>query len=126
MAESTPAPAGSIIHHDLTVADADGVRDFYRDVVGWTSVGLPMGDYDDYVMQDGAGAPVAGVCHARGTNEHLPPQWLMYVQVDDLDTRAATAQSSGGRIIQPIRGNPGSRYCVVEDPAGAVFALYGE
>ena len=125
MTDTPPEPAGSIVHHDLTVADADGVRDFYRDVVGWTSVGLSMGDYDDYVMQASDGTPVAGVCHARGNNADLPAQWLMYVQVDDLDARIASVEAAGGRIVKAPSPGGEHRYCVVEDPAGAVFALYG-
>ena len=125
MTDSAPEPAGSIVHHDLTVANADAVRDFYRDVVGWTSMGLSMGDYDDYVMMRSDGSPVAGVCHARGANADLPPQWLMYIQVDDLDASVVTAEAAGGRIVAPVSAGGEQRYCVLEDPAGAVFALYG-
>ena len=40
---SAERPAvGSIKWFDLTVPDATAVRDFYRDVVGWTAVDFDM------------------------------------------------------------------------------------
>ena len=126
---TTPAtpPVGTINWFDLTVADADAVRDFYADVVGWTVEPLSMGDYSDYVMKSPeTGAPVAGVCHARGQNAGLPAQWLLYVQVADVDASAARCVERGGRILAPPRsGGPQGRYCVIQDPAGAAVALYG-
>jgi hypothetical protein len=34
---------GTVGWFDLTVADADRVRDFYKAVVGWTTSAVPMG-----------------------------------------------------------------------------------
>ncbi|MEP4298184.1 MAG: VOC family protein, partial [Paraglaciecola sp.] len=73
---------GSIKWRDLTVDNATNVAAFYRSVVGWRSLAISMGEYDDYVMQtpsDDSG--VAGICHAKGPNTGLPAQWLMYVKV---------------------------------------------
>jgi len=124
----SPAPTyavGSIIHHDLTVPDADGARDFYGSVLGWKSTALSMGDHDDYIMSAADGTPVAGVCHALGSNAELPPQWLMYVQVADLEETSTAIESAGGRLVTAIKGSDGHRYRVVEDPNGAVFAISG-
>src|SRR5690606_21936482 len=77
---------GSVSWVDLTVSNAEEVRDFYREVVGWSSEDLDMGEYADYVMRSPAtGEAVAGVCHARGVNAHLPAQWLVYLTVADLE-----------------------------------------
>ena len=64
---ATPEP-GTISWQDLTVADADGVRDFYEAVAGWTPEPLSMGAYSDFVMNAADGTPVAGICHARAGN----------------------------------------------------------
>lgn len=118
----TPAPPGSIAWHDLTVPDAERVRDFYADVVGWTPGAVDMGGYDDYMMNAGETCQ-AGVCHAKGPNAHLPAQWMMYVKVADLDAALAKVEELGGEKIGDVRGKPGSRYCAVRDPAGAVLSL---
>jgi predicted enzyme related to lactoylglutathione lyase len=84
-----PPPVGSIGWFDLTVPDAIAVRDFYGAVTGWTWTGLDMGGYEDYCMnQPGDGTTVAGICHARGGNASVPPQWLPYIIVADSTPRA--------------------------------------
>ncbi len=76
MSETSKPEVGAIGWADLTVENAEQVRDFYRDVVGWKVTELSMGDYSGYCMNATAGGKtVAGVCHARGTNADLPPQW---------------------------------------------------
>ncbi|GMU51576.1 MAG: hypothetical protein AMXMBFR33_07220 [Candidatus Xenobia bacterium] len=110
---------------DITVEDATTLRDFYAEVVGWKAEGLSMGDYDDYVMQDPQGQGVAGICHARGSNAELPPMWIPYFVVSDLDQSLEAARRRGGELIGGVRGAAGQdRFAVVRDPAGAVAALY--
>ena len=82
--------AGRIGWLDLTVDDADTVRDFYRAVIGWEADSVDMGGYSDYVMRPpGTSDGVAGVCHARGSNADIPPLWLVYLTVDDVAESAA-------------------------------------
>ncbi len=123
---SDPAPIGSIGWIDLTVPDAAAVRDFYQAVVGWTVSPVKMGDYDDFCMNPpSTGQPVAGVCHARGENGDLPPQWLIYITVRDVDASAAKCVSLGGKVVAGPRNLAGQgRFCVIRDPAGAVAALF--
>jgi hypothetical protein len=119
-------PPGSIVWTDLTVKDAGRLRDFYRDVVGWKPEGVGMGDYEDYNMVSKAtGEPVAGVCHARGPNANLPAQWLVYVQVEDVEAGVRRAVELGGAVVDGPRGMGSSRFAVIRDPAGAVLALVG-
>lgn len=115
---------GSIVWRDLTVKNAAKVRDFYSAVVGWKSQSLSMGAYDDYCMNTPVGdETVAGVCHARGVNKGLPPQWLMYVTVADVDESAKACVAHGGKVLVKPRPLGEGRSCVIEDPAGAVIAL---
>ena len=120
----TQLNTGLIAWHDLTVDDAATVRDFYQAVVGWEPEPVSMGDYDDYNMnRAGSGETVAGICHARGSNSALPPQWLIYVRVDDVEAAAARCVASGGCVIDAPRKLGAERMCVIADPAGAVMAL---
>jgi predicted enzyme related to lactoylglutathione lyase len=121
-----PKPAaGTPAWHDLTVDDAPQVRDFYCAVIGWRAEPTDMGGYEDYGMiVSETGDCVAGVCHARGTNADLPPQWLTYFVVADLDTSIANCTDHGGAIVDGPRKLMGGRFCVVRDPAGAVCAIW--
>lgn len=126
MSNPQTSPLGSIAWHDLTVPNADAVRAFYEGVVGWKSAGQSMGEYEDFNMIAGSGETVAGVCHARGENADLPPQWLMYILVADVAESASRCESLGGHVVVPLRPSGAGKVCVIRDPAGAVCALYQE
>ncbi|HEX7051685.1 MAG TPA: VOC family protein [Longimicrobiales bacterium] len=115
---------GTIGWRDLTVPDAEAIRDFYRDVVGWESSPLDMGGYSDFVMLAPGGDGVAGICHARGANANIPPQWLIYIVVADLERSIARCIERGGEVVAEPRSAGDGRFCVIRDPAGAVCALY--
>lgn len=119
-----PPAVGTIGWIDLTVADAPRIRDFYKEVVGWSAGDVDMGGYADFTMSPPGGEAIAGVCHARGTNADLPAAWLMYVTVADVERSARRVVELGGKLRREIRPLSGGRYCVIEDPAGAVCALY--
>jgi predicted enzyme related to lactoylglutathione lyase len=118
-------PVGSIGWCDLTVPEAGTVRDFYRDVVGWTATEIDMGGYSDFVMNHpGDGTPSTGVCWARGVNADLPPVWLVYFIVASLDASVAQVRARGGAVLRGPTSSGGGMVAVVRDPAGAVCALY--
>lgn len=120
MSDST----GTIGWIDMSVDNADEVRDFYKAVVGWGHEDVSMGDYADYSMTTPGGNAVSGICHARGSNAELPGGWLIYITVADVDASAAACAASGGEVIVPVRSLAGGRFCVIRDPSGAVAALY--
>jgi predicted enzyme related to lactoylglutathione lyase len=126
MSDQEKAKIGSITWTDLTVENAEQLKDFYSAVVGWAPTGLDMGGYDDFVMNEpGTGKAVSGVCHARGGNAGLPPVWLIYVNVEDIDKSIARCVELGGQVIGALRTMEGQgRYCVIRDPAGAALALF--
>lgn len=126
MSDTNKQEIGRITWFDLTVKNADSVKDFYSKIVGWTFAPVDMGGYNDYNMNSPAdGKTVAGICHARGVNAGLPPQWLLYITVEDIDKSAATCVELGGKIIDGPKGMGSyGRTCVIQDPAGAAAALF--
>jgi predicted enzyme related to lactoylglutathione lyase len=57
--------------------------------------------------------------HAQG----MPPSWGCYVTVDDVDATARTAQELGGKVLMGPQDIPGvGRFCVIQDPQGAVIS----
>ena len=126
MASPEIPPVGTIVWTDLTVPQAESLRDFYGTVVGWTHEPVSMGSYNDFSMiLPDSETPVAGICHARGVNEHLPPVWMVYIMVKNLEESLKRCQELGGTVLSDPRavGNQG-RYAVIRDPAGAVAGLY--
>lgn len=126
MSESDKPEVGRIGWTDLTVPNAEEIRDFYSGVVGWKPSPVNMGSYNDFSMNaPESGTAVAGVCHSRGANAGLPAQWLLYITVEDLDASAERCRALGGKVLVGPKGDPATgQYCVIQDPAGAVAALY--
>lgn len=121
-------PMGCISWLDLTVSDARTTSDFYRQVVGWSVQDVQMEEadkrYADYNMLGAARAPAARVRHARGLNRDLPPIWLIYLPVSDLDESLRRVRDGGGQIIrEPRRTNREPATAVIQDPVGAHLAL---
>ena len=122
---SSESKVGTIGWTDLTVSDAEEIRKFYSDVVGWKSDPVDMGGYNDFNMNAPAtNDAIAGICHARGGNAELPAQWIVYITVENLDDSAKRCQELGGKLLAGPKGAGGGRYCIIQDPAGAVAALY--
>jgi len=117
---------GTITWTDLTVPDAEAVRDFYSKVVGWKFAPVEMGGYSDFnMLTPESGKIAAGICHARGVNAALPALWMVYINVKDVDASAARCVELGGKLIVAPKDMGGmGRYCVMQDPAGAVAALF--
>ncbi len=127
MTEENKPVIGSILWRDLTVPDADKVKDFYAEVTGWIPRPFSMGEYDDYEMcSPQTEEVVAGVCHTRGPNVNLPPVWLVYVQVADVEASAKRCIELGGGIVDGPRSMAGQKVCVIRDPSGAIAAIIGK
>jgi hypothetical protein len=63
-----------------------------------------------------------------GVTSHLPggvpPHWLPYVAVDDVDAAIARARKLGATILLSPEDIPGvGRFGMLEDPTGAVLAI---
>ena len=57
-------------------------------------------------------------------NADLPPVWMIYIAVANLDEAMRMCVERGGKIrIPPKKITGHQRYCVIEDPAGALAAL---
>ena len=122
--ELMPKQNGKVDWVDLTIPNAEPIRDFYQAVVGWTAEGLSMGDYEDYVMKRDTGSAVAGICWKRDVNANVPSGWMVYVSVSDLDAAMERAKSKGGKILEVRKNDKDKNFMAyVEDPSGAVCAL---
>jgi predicted enzyme related to lactoylglutathione lyase len=126
MSNQPQGSIGTIVWTDITVDNTDELRAFYSQVVGWQSSEVGMGDHRDFNMHiPASNNVVAGICHARGVNADLPPAWLVYITVDDLDQSVTRCLELGGRVIAgPKEAGEHGRYCVIRDPAGAAAALF--
>ena len=124
--DDTAKQIGKINWVDLTVPNADEVKSFYEQVAGWQPESFDMGGYNDYVMKPpNSNEGIAGICNLRGSNTGFPSQWLIYINVNDLNESLEACIKLGGKIIIEPKEMPGNgKYSVIQDPAGAVCALF--
>lgn len=115
---------GKIVWTDLTVSNAEQIRDFYSSVVGWSYNNHPMGEYNDYEMKTSATEEVVtGICHAQGTNANMPPVWIIYVTVQSIAHSLEQCLKNGGRVVDGPRTMGKAQFAVIQDPAGAMLGL---
>ncbi len=115
---------GKIVWQDLTVQDAPAIRAFYEKVAGWTHTEVDMGGYSDFAMNTPDSEEcVAGICHQKGVNTQIPPQWLVYIEVHDIEQSTKSCVELGGKVLDGPRVLGNQLFCVIQDPAGAVCAL---
>ena len=112
---------GQFVWYELTTPDVDAAKKFYSRVAGW---GTQRFD-DDYDMWTTSGRPIGGLMHLGDEmrQQGIPPNWLAYVESDDVDATAAKAVSLGGSVAYGPENIPGGsgRFVVLRDPQGAVF-----
>ena len=111
---------GQYVWYELTTPDVDAAKKFYPRFTGW---GTQRFD-DDYTMWTTGGRPIGGLAHLSDDRRQqgVPPNWLAYVESDNVDATAAKAASLGGRVVHGPEDIPGGgRYVVLEDPQGATF-----
>ena len=126
MSNNNNPPVGSIGWVDLTIENTEQLKKFYEQVIGWKSAPVSMGDYDDFTMiSPDNDIPYAGICNKKGSNEGLPPHWLIYFNVRNIEESCKNVLELGGEILfEPkLMGNVG-KYSVIKDPAGAYCALF--
>lgn len=121
MSEDKKPPIGSIVWRDLTVPNAEEVKNFYCDVVGWTA--SSHSSCDDFNIHQSNGEVMAGVCYAKDSNANVPPQWLLYVNVKSVEASAARCVELGGKVLDGPRMMGKNLFCVIQDPVGAVMGL---
>ena len=84
-------------------------------------------DYVDYVMKDSEGNWVGGICHARGVNNNIPPQWIVYIHVANIKDSVEKCKKLGGKVIKEATDSKGNYiYAMLQDPEGAVIAVTHE
>ncbi len=120
--EAKPA-AGEFCWVEGIVDDTAKALAFYGKVFGWTSKETDMGEAGAYQhLSRAGGKPAGGITKKRMDG---PNAWLSYVAVDDVDASVKRAARLRGTVLAPATSVPGiGRFAVLQDPTGAVFAIF--
>ena len=114
---------GQFIWYELTTPDVDAAKKFYPRFTGWGTQAFD----NDYTMWTTGGVPMAGLFRLSDEmrQQGVPPNWMPYVESDNVDETVAKAASLGGRLVYGPDDIPGTgRFAVLQDPQGATFGVY--
>ena len=123
MGERTSHPPGMFSWVDLGTTDADGAKAFYGALLGWEFQDMPVPGAPPYSMAAIGGLTVAALYAKQ--DDQAPPAWLSYVTVADADGVATSAAGLGATVVsEPLDVMDAGRMAVLQDPTGAVFAIW--
>ena len=107
---------GAMCWNELNTTDLEAAKAFYSAVLGWEYAGDEH--YTDIMNH---GRPNGGMLQM---DTGMPPCWMPYFTVADIDAGTARVTELGGSITAPKQALPGgSVRSVVADPAGAHFYI---
>ncbi|WEX77025.1 VOC family protein [Sinorhizobium numidicum] len=117
---------GNFVWYELMTTDTKAAEAFYTNVVGWSARDASMPGIE-YTLFYAGDRQVAGLMTMPdgALDMKVPPAWLGYVAVDDVDAAAAKIAAEGGNVHRAPDDIPGvGRFAIVTDPHGAAFALF--
>jgi uncharacterized protein len=111
--------------YDVMTTDPKAAETFYRNVVGWgtqdSGTGTP--GYTLFTV-NGRGAAGLMAIPEDARKSGVPPAWMGYIRVDDVDDMAARITREGGKLLKEPVDVPGIiRFAVVADPQCAAFLI---
>jgi predicted enzyme related to lactoylglutathione lyase len=112
--------------YELMTSDTGAAGKFYETVIGWKAA--PMGQAGDgsvYTVFETPEGGVAGMMKIPAEVAGMPPSWMGYIAVDNVDDYTKRYEAAGGTVHRPPADIPDvGRFSVVSDPQGAAVNLF--
>lgn len=123
---TTTPKAGEFCWNELATTNVQAAKDFYGKVFGWKFSEHEMGDMTYTMIKQGNDKEFAGIwAIPKDQEKQIPPHWMAYILVENLDASLEKARKNGAKIIRPAT-NAGDfgRLAILADPTGAHIALW--
>src|ERR1700681_934170 len=113
--------------HELATTDPVGALRFYAALFGWAEVAThDMGAMGVYHLVGLGGVASIGMWKTTA-DKPMPPHWLCYAHVADVDKSVNAAKAAGGKLLNGPMEVPGGTWIAhLTDPQGAAFALHAD
>lgn len=113
---------GALCWNELGSPDLDGSAAFYGELLGWTTTPMEGADPPYLVIKTADGHTNGGIRPPAPPG--TPPFWLVYFATADIDAALDDVTRLGGSVLVGTTDIGIAKIAVVQDPQGAVFALY--
>ncbi len=113
------------VWYDLMTTEPAHAVEFYTQLIGWGT--QKWEGPTSYDMWTNHGTPLGGVMELPEDAKKggVPPHWLAYVHVDDVEATVVNATSLGASVLVPGTEIPNAgKFAVLADPQGAAFAVF--
>lgn len=124
-ADEVMPKTGEFVWNELATGNVQGAKDFYSKMFGWEFIEQNMGDMT-YTMAKKGNKEFAGIWQIPTAQQNqIPPHWIAYILVDNIEQSLDTARKNGATIIKPVQkaGDMGL-FAIIRDPVGAHLALW--
>lgn len=117
--------AGEFCWNELATSNVQKAKDFYAKVFGWKFTDVDMGDMK-YTMIKMNDKDIGGIWNIPKDKEnHIPPHWMSYILVNNVDESLRTAEENGATIIKSkTQAGEMGLLGIIQDPTGAHLALW--
>jgi len=111
---------GWFVWEELMTTDVASAASFYKKVGGLKTKQAPFDQ--NYTMFEAAKGNMGGLMVLPGGT---PPSWISYIGTPNVDETARQAAALGGKVAKaPFDIADGGRIAILQDPQGAIFAIY--
>lgn len=116
---------GEVCWNELATPNAQAAKDFYSKMFGWQYTDVPMGN-DTYTMVKKNGKEFGGIWSIpKDQQNQIPPHWMTYILVEDLDKALEQAKKLGATIMKgATQAGDLGRLGIIVDPTGAHIAFW--
>lgn len=112
---------GAFTWNELATRDVDKAKAFYGELLGWR---FESGNQPGYAFIYNGDRMNGGIIEMDAVWGDLPPHWMAYFAVKDIEESVKKVQELGGRISVEITDIPGTgRFAVINDPQGAALTI---
>lgn len=116
-----PTGRGQFVWHELMTTDTKSAGEFYSKIMGWKS--KPWAEDRSYTLLQMDGRQMAGLMATQTPG--APPSWLTYIGTPNVDETVKQAGALGAKVHKAPSDIPTiGRFAILEDPLGAVFAVF--
>ena len=117
-----PNKHGDFIWYELMTSDPNAAAAFYGPLLSWTTSDSGQEGMDYRIFTYGTDA--IGGLMPLPDGAPMPPIWLGYIGVDDVDATVTRIREAGGQIHMEPQDMPGvGRFAFVADPQGVPFYI---
>lgn len=123
MSDEKPAH-GTFCWNELVSRDLAGARKFYTELLGWEAIDSDMPGMKYTLFKTGEKEVAGLMAMPPDVPKEVPAHWMAYIAVDNIDALAKKVKELGGTLLHGPQDIPKvGRFCIIQDPTGAVVSL---